>query len=159
MRRWSLGFWVCLVAAPVWGFEVSALGDRLDWSPLVASLSPIALVAFVGWLARGRELIAVFAAAVAVAYGAFIGLALARAIDANVIALGYGAGPLRHNWPVPITSWPLVLFAGIAYAFVFAILAALPASRLVARPQIDAEMDQRFWTFVKEHTQPDERSP
>lgn len=159
MKRWGAGFWVCLAAAPAWGFGLSLLGDRLDWSPLVASISPLALVAFTGWLARGRDPIEVFPPAVAVAFGAFVGLALARAVDSNLLAATYGAGALYRHWPIPVTSWPLVLVGGVVYAFVFAILGALPASRLVPRPQIDADLDRRFWNFVKEHTQPDVRFP
>jgi hypothetical protein len=159
VKRWDAGFWVCLAVAPAWGFSLSLLGDRLDWSPLVASISPLALVAFAGWLHRGRDPIDVFPPAVAIAFAAFVGLALARAVDGNLVAATYGAGPLYRYWPVPVTSWPIVLLGGVVYAFVFAILGALPASRLAPRPKIDLDMDRRFWTFVKEHTQPDERSP
>ena len=159
MANWRIGFWTCLALAPVWGYGGSLLGDRLDWSPLVASISPLVLVAFVGWLARGRDPIDVLPPAAAVALGAYVGLALARAVDENVVAATHGAGALYRHWPVPVTSWPIVLLGGVVYALVFAILGALPASRFTARPPIDVETDRRFWTFVREHTQPDERSP
>jgi hypothetical protein len=40
-----------------------------------------------------------------------------------------------------------------------AIFAALPASMLAGRPNVDPAADARFWTFVRDHTQPDERLP
>ena len=157
MKRWGADFWVCCGVAPLWGLGASLTGDAAGWNPLIASASPLVLLAAFGWIRRGRELLDVFAPAVGVAYAAFIGLALARAVDSNLIAATYNGGAMHRM--VPITSWPLILVAGIAYAFAFAIFAALPASMLAGRPKVDPAADARFWAFVRDHTQPDERMP
>jgi hypothetical protein len=156
--RWGRDLWAWVAGSLAAGYAGSLLGDAFGWSALVAPGLTFVVAAAFGWTRRGREVLEVFAPAVLVGYASFVGLAIARATDANAIATEmYGGGPIHLYGTVQITSWPLILVGGVAYAFAVAILAALPASSLVRPPRVDREADARFWTFVREHTQPGER--
>ena len=160
MKRWGRDVWIWPFGGLLAGYGASLLFDAIGGSALLAPACTFALAAAFGWSRRGRDVIDVFAPAVLVGYASFVGLAVARATDANAIAAAYnGYGPSHLFGTVQITNWPLILVAGVAYAFALAIFAALPASTLVRAPLVDRDEDARFWTFVKEHTQPDERTP
>ncbi|HEY4440596.1 MAG TPA: hypothetical protein VGN14_09075 [Candidatus Elarobacter sp.] len=156
MGRRHVGVWICLVVAPVLGYGASVLGDAEGWSPLVAAAAPLVLVALCGRLLRGREPSAILGAGAAVGFAAFVGLALARATESNLLVTGYDGGRLWFYWPLPIRSWPLLLLCAMIYGIALAVLVALPISRIVATPAIDREHDARFWEFVRDHTPPDE---
>ena len=108
-----------------------------------------------GWMRRDRDAIEVIAPAVVVAYLAYVGLALWRLSQPNML-LADQATP----WPIgylpdrPLTDyWPVALIGGIPIALILTVFVAVPASLLPLRRSLDAanaEVDARFAAFFKE---------
>ncbi len=127
--------------AAVWGFAAAVAGDGADWSPLVAPVSSVIVIAVFGWLRRGRDVVDVFAQGIGVSYAAFLGLALARVTQPNMIAADWWLEPLNARWPV-------VLLAGIAYALILTVFVAIPIALIPVRPHLDIERNARFLAFI-----------
>jgi hypothetical protein len=129
--------------ALAWGFASASLADAFDWDPVVAPASTAVLVALFGWLRRGREILEVAAPAFAVSYAAYVGLAVARLAQLDQAQAHVRIDPLDHRWPP-------VLLAGIAFALIFTVCVAVPASMLLRRRHVENERDEHFWKIVRE---------
>ncbi len=132
----------CAIAL-LWGFASASLADAMDWDPVVAPASTAVLVALFGWLRRGREILDVAAPAFAVSYAAYVGLAVARLAQFDHAQAHVRFDLLDHRWPP-------VLLAGIAFALIFTVCIAVPASVLLRRRRAETERDVRFWSIVRE---------
>ena len=132
----------CAIAL-FWGFASAYLADAMDWDPVVAPASTAVLVALFGWLRRGREILDVAAPAFAVSYAAYVGLAIVRLAQFDRAQAHVRFDPLDHRWPP-------VLLAGIAFALIFTVCIAVPASALLRRRGAETERDVRFWSIVRE---------
>jgi hypothetical protein len=137
---------VAFVAVAIgWSFGAAVVGDALGWNALVVPLGSVVLVALYGWSCRGRDVVDVFAAGMAVSYAAFLGLALARIANPIVLAddvLWYGS-PLH-------LAWPAVLLAGLAYALILTTFVAIPAALIPVRPHLDRERNARFLSLLRD---------
>jgi hypothetical protein len=130
--------------ALLWGFGIASFGDAAQWSPVVAAASAVVPVALFGWLRRGREILDIAAPAFAVAYAAYVGLAIARIAQFDGVPAHFRIDVLDHRWPP-------VLVAGIAFALILTVCAAVPASLIPRRRHAaDTEGNARFWAFVEE---------
>lgn len=155
MARWEPSVWAFVAIALLWGCGAAVLGDRANWSPLAAPASTIVLLGAFGWMRRDRDAIEVIGPAVVVAYLAYVGLALWRLSQPNML-LAEQSTP----WPIgylPDRSltdyWPVALIGGIPVALILTIFVAVPASMLPLRRSLDAanaEVDARFGAFFKE---------
>ncbi len=127
-----------------WSFGAAIFGDALGWNALVVPLGAAVIVALFGWSRRGRDVVDVFAAAMAVSYSAFLGLALARIVNPIVLAqepaMWYGS-ELHLRWPV-------VLLAGIAYALILTTFVAIPFALIPVRPHLEIERNARFLSLI-----------
>jgi hypothetical protein len=132
----------CAIAL-LWGFASASLADALDWDPVVAPASTAVVVAVFGWLRRGREILDVAAPAFAVSYAAYVGLAVVRLAQLDELRAHVKIDPLDHRWPP-------VLLAGVAFALIFTVCVAVPASALLRRRHVENERDERFWQIVRE---------
>ena len=132
----------CAVAA-AWGFASASLADAAGWDPVVAPASTVVVIAVFGLLRRGREILDVAAPAFAVAYAAYVGLAIARLSQFDQAQAHVRIDVLDHRWPP-------VLLAGIAFALIFTVCIALPASMLRRSRSVPTERDERFWSIVRE---------
>ena len=130
-----------LGVALAWGFGVAIAGDAAGWDPLVAPLSSVVVIAAFGWLRRGRDVVDVFAQGIGISYAAFLGLALARVTQPNMIAADWWLEPLNARWPV-------VLLAGIAYALILTVFVAMPIALIPVRPHLDIERNARFLSLI-----------
>jgi drug/metabolite transporter superfamily protein YnfA len=129
--------------ALLWGFATAMLADAAGWDPIVAPASTAVPIALFGWLRRGRELLDVAAPAFAVSYAAYIGLAVVRLAQFDEAQAHVRVDLLDHRWPP-------VLLAGVAFALIFTVCIAVPASALTRRRHVENERDTRFWTIVRE---------
>jgi hypothetical protein len=132
----------CAVAA-AWGFASASIADAVGWDPVVAPASTAVVIAVFGWLRRGREILDVAAPAFAVAYSAYVGLAVARLSQFDQAQAHVRIDVLDHRWPP-------VLLAGVAFALIFTVCIALPASMLRRSRHVRSERDERFWSIVRE---------
>ncbi|HYW54293.1 MAG TPA: hypothetical protein VE826_09995 [Dongiaceae bacterium] len=130
----------CAIAA-AWGFASASFADAAGWDPVVAPASTVVVIAVFGWLRRGREILDVAAPAFAVAYAAYVGLAVARLSQFDQAQARVDV--LDHRWPP-------VLLAGIAFALIFTVCIALPASMLRRSRHVRNDRDDRFWSIVRE---------
>lgn len=132
---------IFLGLALVWGFGAAIAWDDAGWDPLVAPVSTAIVIAAFGWLCRGRDVVDVFAQGIGVSYAAFIGLALARVTQPNLIAADWWLEPLNARWPV-------VLLAGIAYALILTVFVAIPIALIPRRSHLDTERNARFLSLI-----------
>jgi hypothetical protein len=130
--------------ALLWGFGAAAFADAVDWNPVVPAASIIVPVAVFGWLRRGREILDVAAPAFAVAYAAYVGLAIARIAQFDNVPARFGMDLLDHRWPP-------VLFVGGAFALILTVFVAVPASMLRRERHVETERNARFWAIVADH--------
>ena len=130
--------------ALLWGFTSATLAESMDWDPVIAPASTAVVVAAFGWLRRGCEILDVAAPSFAVSYFGYVGLAMVRLAQFDGVPASIRIDPLDHRWPP-------VLLAGIAFALIFTVGIALPASALLRRPHVGNERDERFWKIVREH--------
>jgi hypothetical protein len=138
---------VFVAGALLWGFGVASFADAAQWNPVVAASSMVVPVALFGWLRRGREILDVAAPAFAVAYAAYVGLAIVRIAQLDGAPAHMRIDVLDHRWPP-------ILMAGIAFALILTVCAGVPASLIPRRRragQIDTDGNARFWAFVEEH--------
>jgi len=134
-----------VVLAIAWSFGGAVVGDALGWNALLVPLGSVVLIALYGWSCRGRDVVDVFAAGMAVSYAAFLGLALARIANPIVLAddvLWYGSQ--LHP------AWPAVLLAGLAYALILTTFVAIPAALIPVRPHLERERNARFLSVLRE---------
>ncbi|HWT04647.1 MAG TPA: hypothetical protein VN224_02725 [Xanthomonadales bacterium] len=129
--------------ALAWGFASASVADALGWDPVVAPASTAVVVAVFGWLRRGREILDVAAPAFAVSYAAYVGLAVVRLAQFDQAQAHVRIDLLDHRWPP-------VLLAGIAFALIFTVCIAVPASALRRTRHVENERDTRFWSIVRE---------
>lgn len=142
MGRTALVPGVAAAVAFGWGLGAAALGEAQGWDPLVASLSLLVPVASFGRLRRGREPVEIVAGGVAVAYAAYAGLALVRALRPEY------AAPFVRIAPDSVVT-AVALIAGVPLALLLAICVALPLAR-APRPHLDdAARSERFWALVR----------
>ena len=134
---------VFAVIALPWGYGASALADAAGWNPVAGAACALVPVAVFGWLRRGREIIDVAAPSFAVAYAAYVGLAIARIAQLDHVSVRFGIDLLDNHWPP-------VLVAGIAFALIATVFIAVPASALQRRRHVENERDTRFWAIVSE---------
>jgi hypothetical protein len=129
--------------ALLWGFASASFADAIGWDPVVAPASTAVVVAMFGWLRRGREILEVAAPAFAVSYAAYVGLAVVRLAQFDQAQTLVRIDPLDHRWPP-------VLLAGVAFALIFTVCIAVPASMVLRRRHVENERDDRFWQIVRE---------
>ena len=129
--------------ALLWGFASATFAESVGWDPIIAPASTALVVAVFGWLRRGREILDIAAPSFAVAYFGYVGLAIVRLAQFDAVPASIRIDPLDHRWPP-------VLLAGIAFALIFTVCIAVPASALVRRPHVGNERDERFWKIVRE---------
>ena len=130
--------------ALLWGFASASFAEAIGWDPVVAPASTAVVVAVFGWLRRGREILDVAAPSFAVSYAAYVGLAVVRLAQFDQAQARFRIDPLDHRWPP-------VLLAGVAFALIFTVCIAVPASMMLRRRHVENERDDRFWTIVREH--------
>jgi hypothetical protein len=152
VSRWEPVVAVSLVVALLWGIGASLLVDALGWSPLVASVSTVVVVAAFGWTRRGRDILDVVLPAFAVSYAAYIGLALVRASHSDLFATHWRIVPVRSHVPE-------ILLGGVAIALILTICVAIPISMIPGRTRIEGRSHERFWTFVREQNAMRARTP
>jgi hypothetical protein len=136
------------------GYGAAELVEATDWHPLVAPAISFATVIALAFALRKNELMNFLFEAGAFAYSTYIGLGLVRAsITNNYLAAKLGNWDLMHYGPKALLDGlnPIVIAAGIPYAFFAVLLFALPAWAL-AQYLCDRTLqrDERFWEFVKE---------
>lgn len=155
MARWEPSVWAFVGVALIWGCGAAVLADLADWSPLAAPASTVVLLGAFGWVRRDRDSIEVIAPALVIAYLAYVGLAMWRLSQPNLLLAEQGT-----PWPIgylpdrPLTDyWPVALIGGIPIALILTVFVAVPASMLPLRRSLDAagaEVDARFAAFFKE---------
>ncbi len=141
-----------VVTAFAASFGLAFVGDVLGWNALVVPLAAAVVVALFGWSRRGRDVVDVFAAAMAVSYAAFLGLAVARVANPVVLA----AEPAMWYGSELHLRWPAVLLAGIAYALILAVFVAIPPALIPVRPHLDVERNARFLSLIDKLAHPDD---
>ncbi len=135
---------VFAAGALLWGFGIASFADMAEWNPVAAAASAVVPVALFGWLRRGREILDVAAPAFAVAYAAYVGLAIARLAQFDGVPAHVRIDVLDHRWPP-------ILVAGVAFALILTVCIAVPASMIPRRRRTaNAEGNARFWAFVEE---------
>ena len=136
------------------GYGAAELVEATDWHPLVTPAISLAAVAVVAFALRKNELMNFLFEAGVFAYSTYIGMGLVRAsITHNYLAAKFGDWNSMHYGSRALLDGlnPIVIAAGIPYAFFAALIFGLPAwayaqylwNRKVQR-------DERFWEFVKE---------
>jgi len=129
-------------AAFGWGVGFATLGEAAGWDPLAAPLSLLVPVAAFGSARRGEDLPRVLAGAAAVAYAAYAGLALVRALRPE-----YAAPFVRIAGDGIVLAVAFV--AGIPFALLLAVAVALPFA-IAPRPRdADTRASARFWSVVR----------
>jgi hypothetical protein len=136
------------------GFGAAELVEATDWHPLVAPAISLAAVVGLAFALRKNELMNFLFEAGVFAYSTYIGMGLVRAsITHNYLAAKLGDWDLMHYGPKGLLDGlnPVVMVAGIPYAFFAALLFALPAWAF-AQYLCDRQLrrDDRFWEFVKD---------
>jgi hypothetical protein len=136
------------------GFGAAELVEATDWHPLVAPAISIAAVAATAFALRKRELMNFLFEAAVFAYSTYIGIGLVRAsITHNYLAAKLGDWDMMHYGPKALLDGlnPVVIAAGIPYAFFAVLIFGLPAwafaQYLYNRT---LQRNDRFWEFVKE---------
>ena len=92
------------------------------------------------------RVVEVFGSAIAVSYAAYVGLAIERLSQPNMLATQWWLAPL-------VDRWPAVLYAGIPFTLILTIFIAIPASLIPVRRRVDSAAHERFWAFVKEQNE------
>ena len=133
--------------ALLWGFGAAWIADVVGWNPVVAAASAVVPVGVFGWLRRGREVLEVAAPSFAVAYAAYVGLAIVRVAQFDELQPQLRIDLLDHRWPP-------ILAAGLAFALILTVCVALPASLLQRSRHVATERDARFLAFIDEHRPP-----
>jgi hypothetical protein len=144
MRRLERIVVVFAAGALLWGFGATWLAGAMGWNPVVAAASAAVPVAVFGWLRRGREILDVAAPSFAVAYAAYVGLAIARIAQLDELQPNFRIDLLDHRWPP-------ILMAGLAFALILTVCVAVPASLLQRRRHVETERNTRFLAFIAEH--------
>jgi hypothetical protein len=135
---------VFLGIALIWGYATAVLAGAAGLNPLVAPASAAMVVAAFGWTRRGRDVVEVFAPALAVAYAAYVGLAVTRLSSHEIIITYWSLTPLNYQWPA-------ALVGGIPFALIFALFVAVPVSWLPLRRRSSPAVEDRLGTFIKEY--------
>lgn len=141
MRRLKPIVAVFAFAALLWGFGAAWIAGALGWNPVVAAVAAVVPVAVFGWLRRGRELIDVAAPSFAVAYAAYVGLAIVRVAQLDGLQPSFRIDLLDHRWPP-------VLMAGVAFALILTVCIAVPASLMQRHRHVENERNARFLAFI-----------
>ena len=155
MERISWKLLLLLVPAGVAvGYGAAEFVEATNWHPLVAPAISLAAVVAVAFMLRKSELMNFLFEAAAFAYCTYVGLGLVRAsITNNYFAAKAGYWDMMHYGPRALLDGlnPIVIAAGIPYAFFAALLFALPAWAF-AQYLCDRELrrDDRFWEFVND---------
>ncbi|MBV9440225.1 MAG: hypothetical protein JOZ24_09565 [Candidatus Eremiobacteraeota bacterium] len=145
---WALAF--VAVALP-WGYGAHVLGEALGLPGPLAPLSTLLLLAAYVLPRRDRELSALLPPAFAIAYAAFVGLALARVPHLTFdIAFGYGSGGFSLLEPLS-EPWPLILLSGAVFALIAIVLVGVPLATLPRRSSADPRAHDAFWALVAQH--------
>lgn len=151
--QWTLLLLLVLVGVAI-GFGAAELVEATDWHPLLAPAISLAAVVAVAFALRKHELMNFLFEAAVFAYATYIGIGLVRASTThNYLAAKLGNWDLMHYGPKGLLDGlnPVVIAAGIPYAFFAALLFALPAWAF-AQYLCDRQLhrDERFWEFVRE---------
>lgn len=136
------------------GYGAAQLVEATDWHPLLAPSISLAAVVAIAFALRKSELMNFLFEAAVFAYSTYIGMGLVRAsVTHNYLAAKLGNWDMMHYGPKGLLDGlnPVVMAAGVPYAFFAALLFALPAWAF-AQYLCDRELrrDDRFWEFVKE---------
>jgi len=136
------------------GFGAAQLVEATDWNPLVAPALSMAAVVVTAFALRKSELMNFLFEDAVFAYFTYFGLGLVRAsITHNYLAAKFGNWDFNHYGPKGLLDGlnPVVIVAGIPYAFFAALIFGLPAWAL-AQHLCDRKLreDDRFWEFVRE---------
>lgn len=139
----SLAVFPAFVLAVAWGYGSAALIDGNGAEPLLAACAGVVPVAVFAWLRRRCDALEFVLPAIAVAYAAYLGIALAR-VPSIWLITAWTRGSLSDKWPV-------VLMAGIPFALILTVVVAMPMYLLPRRRRIDPHADEALWTYVREH--------
>ena len=136
------------------GFGAAELVEATDWHPLVAPAISLAAVVAVAFALRNNELINFLFEAGIFAYSTYIGMGLVRAsITHNYLAAKLGDWDMMHYGTRALLDGlnPVVIVAGIPYAFFAALIFGLPAwayAQYLWNRKVQPH--DRFWEFVRE---------
>jgi hypothetical protein len=116
--------------------------------PVFATVSAILIVAAFAWTRRPDDILEVAMPSLLVSYAAYLGIALARAPHITIGAPGQAwfIGPLMNLGSLG-DQWPLVLVAGLPWAFMLTAVVAVPVSMLPQRRQPQPE--EPLWSFIR----------
>ncbi len=132
----------CAVAA-AWGFGSASLADAAGWDSVVARRARRGDRRGVRVAAPRPRDPRRAAPAFAVSYAAYVGLAVARLAQFDQVQAHVRIDVLDHRWPP-------VLLAGVAFALIFTVCIALPASMRRRSAHVRNERDERFWSIVRD---------
>lgn len=139
------------------GYGAAQLVEATDWHPLVAPAVSMAAVAALAFALRKNELMNFLFEAGVFAYATYIGMGLVRAsITHNYLAAKFGNWDMMHYGPKALLDGlnPIVIAAGIPYAFFAVLIFGLPAwayAQYMWTRKINR--DDRFWEFVRDQNQ------
>lgn len=134
---------VAVLLAAVWSYCAATLGDAAGWEPLIAAFCAVIPVAVFAWARRRCDALEFVLPAIAVAYAAYLGIAIAR-VPSLWLMTAWTRGSLSDKWPA-------VLMAGVPFALILTVAVAMPIYVLPKRKAIDPHADEALWTFVREY--------
>ncbi|HEY0393118.1 MAG TPA: hypothetical protein VGD01_01360 [Candidatus Elarobacter sp.] len=146
-RRFAVAF---VVLGLVWGYVTTVALDAAGVNGFFSAAAIALVVGAFAWLRRSRELDEIFMPAIAIAYAAYVGIALARVGDVTLPGASFAqlrVAPLLEAGPMA-ERWPIVLAAGIPFALFFAVAVAWPVSMLPDRRKRDPHAHDAFWSAV-----------
>ena len=135
---------VFVAIALIWGYGTAVLAEAAGLNPLVAPASIAVVTAAFGWMRRGRDVVEVIGAALAVSYAAYVGLALARVPHSDAMLVHWTITPLRGQWLA-------ALIGGLPFALIFTIFVAVPASWIPRRGHAGPAVEDRLGAFIRDY--------
>jgi hypothetical protein len=147
-------------AALVCAYGASVLADAIGLNPLVVAAGAFVFVAVFGYTRRDDDILDIAFPAFIIAYAAFLGMALARVPHTAVPSLtpSWALGPLGNIGSLG-ERWPFVLLAGVPFALILTVAAAVPGSLIPRRRRLDPHAHDSFWSAVAEQNAKQQAAP